>query len=197
MRTRGRKSGWKGAAGLRVDPTAVVEPDRLTRGMLDLLPDAGSTGRRAWSALRRRCRALLQRWDAVNTWWNDHVLKFDYHSQLISWPPGYPLAGPADVGLGFVAALLSWLGWIAWHLGRGAPRRAARPVGAGLRAVVSGSWRAPGCRVRATKGRLAYADVSWAKRTAGLARRCERLLARYAELRYGAPPDQSAATNRN
>src|SRR5262249_26710050 len=67
----------EGRGWTRVDPTAVVAPERLQRGILDFLPNAVSAPAR----LVRRSTfltALLQRWDALNTWWNDDVIKFDF-----------------------------------------------------------------------------------------------------------------------
>src|SRR5581483_6000149 len=105
--------GWT-----RVDPTAVVEPDRLTRGMLDLLPNAGSTESRLLRAAPG-LMGLLQRWDAINTWWTDHVLKFDYRSQLnLLSRLGIRSPDLIMVGWIFGGALLSWLLWIAWQVGR-------------------------------------------------------------------------------
>ena len=71
----------EGRGWTRVDPTAVVAPERLRRGVLDLMPNAFSASdrllyRSAW------LRGLLQRWAAANAWWGDHVVKFDYASQL-------------------------------------------------------------------------------------------------------------------
>ena len=113
--------GW-----VRVDPTAVVAPDRLTRGMLDLLPNAGSAESRFLRASPGLV-GLLQRWDALNTWWTDHVLKFDYRSQLnLLSRLGIQTPDLMMVGWIFGGVLMSWLLWIAWQVGR-SPLRAARP----------------------------------------------------------------------
>jgi len=71
----------QGRGWTRVDPTAVVAPERLTRGMLQLMPDAFSASERllygpGWLG------GLLQRWEAASAWWADHVVRFDYASQL-------------------------------------------------------------------------------------------------------------------
>jgi transglutaminase-like putative cysteine protease len=183
----------EGRGWTRVDPTAVVEPDRLTRGMLDLLPDAGSAEARL-ARSSPGITALLQRWDAVNTWWTNHVLKFDYRSQLnLLSRLGIRSPDLATVGWAFVAALLSWLTWIAWQMGRGSPQvrpdRLARAYARLCRKLARiGLPRA------AHQGPLAYADAV-AKRRPDLTETVQTLLARYAELRYGEPRAESRAAD--
>ena len=173
--------GWT-----RVDPTAVVEPERLTRGMLDLLPGAGSTEARLVRASPALAE-LLHRWDAANAWWNDHVLKFDYRSQLsLLSRLGFRSPDVAMLGWAFISALLIWLGWIAWRFGRGSPQRRpdrlARAYARLCRKLARiGMPRPP------YQGPLAYADAV-SKRRPDLAAGVRSLLTRYAELRYGVPP---------
>lgn len=172
--------GWA-----RVDPTAVVEPDRLTRGMLDLLPDAGSTESRFLRA-SPGIIGLLQRWDALNAWWTDHVLKFDYRSQLnLLSRLGIRSPDLVMVGWFFGGILMAWLLWIAWQVGRSPlqarPDRLARAYGRLCRKLARvGLPRSP------YQGPLAYADVVSSERP-DLAGAVRELLTRYAELRYGAP----------
>jgi protein-glutamine gamma-glutamyltransferase len=179
--------GWT-----RVDPTAVVEPDRLTRGMLDLLPEAGSTEARLVRASPGLLH-LMQRWDAVNAWWNDHVLKFDYRSQLrLLSRLGIGSPDLTALAWAFVAALLTWLGWIAWQFGR-APSRPRPDRLARAYARLCGKLARVGLPPRlAYQGPLAYADVVSSTRP-DLASAAGFLLARYAELRYGAPRASSRA----
>jgi protein-glutamine gamma-glutamyltransferase len=179
--------GWT-----RVDPTAVVEPDRLTRGMLDLLPGAGSTEARLVRSSAQLLR-LMQRWDAVNAWWNDHVLKFDYRSQL-SLLSRLGIGSPDLVALAwaFVGALITWLAWIAWQFGRTPspprPDRLARAYARLCRKLAR-----IGLPPRlAYQGPLAYADVVSSARP-DLAQGASTLLAKYADLRYGAPRGGSRA----
>ncbi len=114
----------EGRGWTRVDPTAVVEPERLQRGALELLPEA-------MAATTRLLRAtpwlvhLLQRWDAANAWWNDRVVRFDYAAQIdVLERLGIRSPDARTVGWAFVLVLLGWLGLIAWHLGRSMrPRR--------------------------------------------------------------------------
>jgi transglutaminase-like putative cysteine protease len=172
--------GWT-----RIDPTGVVEPERLTRGMLDLLPDAGSAQARLIRSSPGLTR-LLQRWDALNTWWNDHVLKFDYRSQLhLLSRLGIRSPDLATLGRAFVATLLVWMGWIAWQLGRGParqrPDRLARACGRLCRKLARVGLPRP-----AHLGPVAYADAVSASRP-DLAESVRALLTRYTELRYGPP----------
>ena len=172
--------GWT-----RVDPTAVVEPDRLTRGMLDLLPNAGSAESRFLRA-SPGIVGILQRWDALNTWWTDHVLKFDYRSQLnLLSRLGIRSPDLMMVGWIFGGILMTWLLWIAWQVGRSPlqarPDRLARAYERLCRKLARiGLPRSP------FQGPLAYAEVV-SDRRPDLANRVRVLLARYAELRYGVP----------
>ena len=115
----------QGRGWTRIDPTAVVAPERLTRGVLQMMPGAFSASERllygpGWLG------GLLQRWDAANAWWSDHVVRFDYTSQL-DLLARFGIRSPDTRYLvwGFAAALGAWLLFIAWHLGRG--RRRTRP----------------------------------------------------------------------
>jgi protein-glutamine gamma-glutamyltransferase len=176
--------GWT-----RIDPTAVVEPERLTRGMLDLLPDARSPEARL-VRFSTTLAGLVQRWDAVNAWWNDHVLKFDYRSQLsLLSQLGFRSPDVAILGWAFVAVLLTWLAWIAWQFGRGPgqprPDRLARAYARLCRKLAR-----VGIPRSAHLGPLAYAEVVGERRP-DLAEAVRDLLVRYAELRYGAPRERS------
>jgi transglutaminase-like putative cysteine protease len=176
----------EGRGWMRVDPTAVVEPDRLTRGMLDLLPDAGSRQARLVHSSPTLLR-LLARWDAVNAWWNDHVLKFDYRAQLnLLARLGIRSPDLEKLGWSFVGALLSWLVWMAWQFGRGAPRVRPDRLGRAYARLCKKLARA-GLPRAAHEGPLAYADMVGKERP-DLAPEVKRLLARYAELRYGVRP---------
>jgi protein-glutamine gamma-glutamyltransferase len=178
--------GW-----MRVDPTAEVEPDRLTRGLLDLMPQAGSAGTRLARA-SPGLTALLQRWDAINTWWTNNVLKFDYRSQLnLLSRLGFSSPDLEAVGWAFATALVSWLGWIAWQMSRGAPQvrpdRLARAYARLCRKLARAGLPRP-----AHQGPIAYAEAVGKSRP-DLGETVRSLLTRYAELRYGAPRADSRA----
>ena len=187
----------EGRGWTRVDPTAVVEPGRLDRGILDLLPEAGSAEARlvrhsTWLT------ALAQRWDAANAWWTEHVVKFDFRSQIgILQFLGIDSPDARDLGWAFAAGLLLWMGWIAWQHERrpGGPRRdrLALAYARLCRKLANvGLDRAPHL------GPLAYADTVTLRRP-DLAGPVRPLLEQYAQLRFGptsGDPDEIAAFER-
>lgn len=177
-------SGWT-----RVDPTAVVAPERVYRGILDLLPDAVSASARivhAWPWLS----ATLQRWEALNGWWNERVVGFNYRAQLdLLGDLGFHSPELRDAAWAFGATLLAWLGWISWQLGREAlshprPDRLGRAYARLCRKLArAGMPRLP------HQGPLAYAQAIIQHRP-DLALQVSSLLESYAALRFGptSPP---------
>jgi protein-glutamine gamma-glutamyltransferase len=178
--------GWT-----RVDPTAVVAPERLQHGIIDLLPNALSAPvrllhRHPWLA------GLLQRWDAVNDWWGSRVVKFNYDTQLdllarfgVRSPDAYTL------GWAFGAALLGWLALSAWRVGQQlrAPRR--DPLAAAYLRLCRKLARVVPVR-EPHQGPLSFADTV-AEHRPDLAAAVRALLERYAQLRYGAPQPATRA----
>ena len=182
----------EGRGWTRVDPTAVVAPERLYRGILDLLPNAVSASERlvhAWPWLG----AALERWEAVNGWWNERVVSFDDRSQLqLLRDLGFHSPELRDAGWAFVVTLLVWLVWISWQLGQGAgsarPDRLARAYLRLCRKIArAGLPRA------SHQGPLAYAQLIIRYRP-DLVARVGPLLEQYAQLRFG--PSAPAAPDR-
>ena len=178
--------GWT-----RVDPTAVVAPERLRRGILDLLPDGLSTRERLLHAAAWLAHAW-QGWDAARAWWSDHVVRFDYTSQLdLLARLGIRTPDVRYLGWGFMLALLGWLALIAWHIGRTGSAARPDPLARAYlrlcrRLERAGAARAP------EQGPVAFAAAVQARRP-DLAAAAGALLERYAELRYGPPvPDTRA-----
>ena len=175
----------EGRGWTRIDPTAVVEPERLQRGALDLLPEAMSASTRLLRASPWVVH-LLQRWDAANAWWNERVVKFDYTTQInLLERLGVHSPDTLTLGWAFMLVLLGWLAVIAWHLGRSTrpprPDAIARAYALLCRKLArTGLTRAP------YQGPLAYAEALRAGNPA-LAEGADRLLAQYAHLRYGVP----------
>ena len=181
----------EGRGWTRIDPTAVVEPERLTRGIMNLLPNAGSAEGRL-VRFSPSFAALLQRWDAVNMWWTNHVLKYDFKSQLnLLSRLGIHSPDLSTLGWAFVTALLSWLTWIAWQMGRGPsrvrPDRLARAYARLCRKLAG-----IGLPRSAHQGPIAYSEAVGERRP-DLREAVRALLTRYAELRYGAPRADSRA----
>ena len=173
----------EGRGWTRIDPTAVVEPERLRRGVFDLLPDALATRERLLRGSAWLTRAL-QRWDAANAWWSDHVVKFDYSAQLdLLGRFGIRSPDVRYLGWAFMLALLGWLAIIAWHIGRSArpaaPDALARAYARLCRKLARiGAPRAP------YQGPLSLAETLRARRP-DLSDRVQPLLRRYTQLRYG------------
>jgi protein-glutamine gamma-glutamyltransferase len=101
----------EGQGWTRVDPTAVVSPERLQRGLRDLLPESGSAIARV---LRRSplLSGLLERWDAANSWWRERIVNYDLARQLDLLRK----LGLADIDFRGMALLLL-AGGTLWMLG--------------------------------------------------------------------------------
>ncbi len=173
----------EGRGWTRVDPTGVVEPERLRRGILDLLPNAVSAQARfVWS--KPWLNTLLQRWDTLNAWWNERVTHFSYDDQLrLLERLGFGSPGLDSLGWVFASGLVAWLTWIAWRMGRlpatSHPDRLARAYSRLCRKLTrAGVPREP------HQGPLAYANTLSGRRP-DLASAARPLLGMYAELRYG------------
>jgi hypothetical protein len=180
----------EGRGWTRVDPTAVVAPERLLRGILDLMPQELSAGARLLHA-SPWLNELLQRWDAVNAWWTDHVVKFDYQAQLgLLEKLGIRSPDARALGWAFMLALCLWLAVIAWQVGRSfrpaRPDPLARAYARLCRKLARIVSRAP------HEGPLAFGAALIAKRPE-LRTSVLPLLERYAELRYGPPVPESRA----
>ena len=174
----------EGRGWTRVDPTAVVAPERLTRGVMQLMPGAFSASERllygpGWLG------GLLQRWEAASAWWSDHVVRFDYASQL-NLLARFGIRSPDTryLAWGFAAALGAWLLFIAWHFGRG--RRRTRPdaLARAYRRLCRKLARIAPARAL-HQGPRAYGETVLAERP-DLRTPLEALLARYVQLRFGA-----------
>ncbi|MBV9725153.1 MAG: transglutaminase domain-containing protein, partial [Gammaproteobacteria bacterium] len=175
--------GWT-----RVDPTAVVAPERLQRGIIDLLPQELPVRARLLHASPWLMQ-LLQRWDAANAWWTNHVVRFDYDSQLdVLARLGIRSPDARYLGWAFMLALCGWLALIAWHLRRAmAPLRPdplARAYARLCRKLARIVPRAP------HQGPLDFAAALIARHPQAQAAVLP-LLTRYAELRYGPPPERA------
>ena len=103
--------GWT-----RVDPTAVVAPERITRDIYSLL---GSGARSTARALREvpGLGQLILSVEALNAWWQDSVVGFNARRQSDI----FEFIGFSDVDLRSVALLLgggslAWFGWLLWTL---------------------------------------------------------------------------------
>ncbi|HWM67393.1 MAG TPA: DUF3488 and transglutaminase-like domain-containing protein [Steroidobacteraceae bacterium] len=184
----------EGRGWTRIDPTAVVEPERLNRGILDLLPNAVSAPARfVWR--QPWLSSLLQRWDAINTWWNDRVVKFSYDDQLrLLERLGFTSPGAQELGWAFGAGLVGWLLWIAWHVGRSGTRVRPDRLARSYMALCRKLDRA-GLTRQTHQGPIAFAGDLLQQRPD--LEPVHSLLQRYSELRYGRPEPGAAAKVRD
>jgi transglutaminase-like putative cysteine protease len=178
--------GWR-----RIDPTAIVAPERLRRGILDILPDALSGSTRLLHATPLLAH-LLQGWDALNTAWNERIVKFDVNMQLgILDRLGVHSADWTALVAALGGGLVGWLAWIAWYIGRSAGAQPADRLARAYARLCKKLARA-GIAREAYEGPLAYA-ARIARGRPDLATRAQPLLTRYAQLRYGPMSGEAAA----
>jgi len=173
----------EGRGWTRLDPTAVVAPERLRRGILDLLPQ--ELPARARLLASPWLNELLQRWDAANAWWTNHVVRFDLEAQLgLLERLGIRSPDARSLGWTFMVVLCLWLAVIAWHVGRSIrparPDPLARAYARLCRKLARIAPRAP------HEGPLAFGAALIAKRPE-VRTSVLPLLERYAALRYGPP----------
>jgi protein-glutamine gamma-glutamyltransferase len=170
--------GW-----LRADPTAVISPQRLSRELLAFDEDAGGNGDRLRGSARWLA-TVLQTWDAVNAWWQDDVVGFNFARQLkvADWL-GFGDRDWQTLAIALGAGMAAWLVWIAWSLRRiaqsvrpDALTRAWRRID--RRMARAGQPRAPHEGVLAYSERLASTQPVMAAAVSPLA-------TQYARLRFG------------
>ena len=134
--------GW-----IRVDPTAVVSPERIESGVADALP-LGEPLPVFVQFHGEWLRDLRHRWEAINNAWNQHVLGYDARRQLeLLSRLGLPDANWRSLVIGLAIAcavlLLLLTGWALRHRQVIAPeirlwRRALEKIG-----VDCAPWETP------------------------------------------------------
>ena len=173
--------GWT-----RIDPTAIVAPERLQRGILDLLTDSlpatSAFLRNAW--LNR----LNHLWDGANQWWQERVVEFNLRAQFdLLRKLGIDSPDWQHLGWALATALLLWIAWVSLSLRRSVARaKPDRLARAWLRATRRLARVAP--PRAAHEGPMDYARRVGALRPE-IAPHVGSLAARYAQLRFGPPAD--------
>jgi protein-glutamine gamma-glutamyltransferase len=172
------RTGWT-----RIDPTAVVAPERLQRGIFDLLAEslpATSTFMHNSAWLNR----LEHLWDGANQWWQERFVEFNLRAQLdLLRKLGIDSPSWEKLGWAFTGVLIVWIAWVSLSLRRGVARRKPDRIGrAWLRATRKLARVAP-ARTPA-EGPLEYARRIGAHRP-DLAVRIDALASLYARLRFG------------
>jgi protein-glutamine gamma-glutamyltransferase len=173
------RRGW-----LRADPTAMVAPQRLSREML-AFEDAEREGVR-FGASARWLATVLQTWDAINAWWQDDVVGFNFARQLkvADWL-GFGDRDWLTLAIALGSGMAIWLLWIAWSLGRIAAAARADGLTRAWRRIDQRLARAGWPRA-AHEGVLAYCE-RLALTHPAVAAALTPLAHRYARLRYGPP----------
>jgi transglutaminase-like putative cysteine protease len=172
------EKGWT-----RIDPTAVVAPDRLQFGIGQLLADSMS----ASSAFLRNNAWLNQLghlWDGASRWWQTRVVEFNFRAQLdLLRLLGIDSPSWQHLGWAFAAGLMAWVAWVSLTLRRGVARLKPDRIGrAWIRATRKLARVAP-ARAPA-EGPMEYARRVGAHRP-DLAARIDALASHYARLRFG------------
>ena len=171
--------GWT-----RIDPTAVVAPERLQRGVFELLAGSlptTSTFVHNTDVLRK----MTLVWDGVNQWWQSNIIEYDLRSQLdLLDRLGIDSPRWQHLGWAFALGLLAWIAWIALTL--------RRSIGVGRHDEISRLWLLANrkfARValprQPAEGPLDYAARIGAARP-DLAPLAQDIAQRYAALRFGA-----------
>ncbi|HTW74292.1 MAG TPA: DUF3488 and transglutaminase-like domain-containing protein [Steroidobacteraceae bacterium] len=174
--------GW-----VRVDPTAVIAPASLTQQLDGLLP-TGAAGARLASA--SWIFTTVQAWQALNAWWQDRVVGYNFTHQLglldrlgLGRAQWHALAWLLAAGAGLWLALLGW---------------AQRPRALARRSdTLARSWRLLERKLeQSVAARAQYeGPIAFAERVGRLRPELgpdlRALARRYARLRYG--PAASAA----
>lgn len=173
----------EGRGWTRVDPTGVVAPERLQRGLYDFLPDAASLAHR-FSRDVSWIRQSLLTWDAVNAWWRTRVIEYDLRSQLrLLDKLGFDAPDWTYLGVILAFASALWLGWIAW-VSRGSVLLRRGDALAQAYATLSERLGRVGLPRLPAEAPLTYANRVSEERP-DLARTTRELIDRYTALRYG------------
>jgi transglutaminase-like putative cysteine protease len=169
--------GWT-----RVDPTAVVAPERLQRGAYDMLADSLPASTALYRT--RWIHRLSQIWDGTNQWWRESVVEFNLRAQLdLLRKLGIDSPDWQHLGWAFAAGLLLWILWIAAALRRSVARARPDRIGrAWLRATGKLARVAP--PRAANEGPIAYA-ARIASARPDLAPAVTEIARRYSALRFG------------
>jgi transglutaminase-like putative cysteine protease len=183
----------EGRGWVRVDPTAVVAPERLTRDIFDFMPGAARSTARLLRSVPL-LGSVIQSAEALNAWWQDRVVGYDYRKQLALLASlGIANNNWRALGALLGAAVALWLLWIGWTM-----RDQLRPIRVD---ALARTWRRLEAKLAkagypraAHEGPLAYAERVAAAAPV-LAAPLSSLARRYASLRFGRPRRSAAASD--
>ena len=172
-----------GGGWTRIDPTAVVAPERLQRGIFDLMPES-MPATSSFIHNNAFMSRLEHMWDGASQWWQERVVEFNSRAQLdLMRELGIESPDWQHLGWAFAGALMLWVAWVSLTLRRTVARTKPDRIGrAWLRATRKLARAAP---ARAPdEGPMEYAKRVGEKRP-DLATRVISLATLYARLRFG------------
>jgi len=173
----------EGRGWARFDPTASAAPQRLTNALASLIPEAGSASERLLRDIPWLFD-LRQRWDALNDWWNERVVKFNLETQLdLMRLLGFESPDWRVLGYALSAGLVLWMLIIGWQVARGARPAPVDRLAAAYQKLCAKLARA-GIPREPHVGPQAYATTIRAERP-DLATDAGVLLSTYTQLRFG------------
>ena len=177
--------GW-----MRIDPTAVVAPERIQSDLYSSLPaDQSSATQTVWrSAWLSR---VVRVWDGANQWWRENVLDFNLRAQFdLLKSLGIDAPDWQHLAWGFALALIGWIAWVSLSLRRSVARSRPDRVGRAWLKATRRLAKVAAPRA-ADEGPLAFAARIAVARP-DLAMPVNAIAQRYARLRYGVVGDASA-----
>jgi transglutaminase-like putative cysteine protease len=173
--------GW-----LRVDPTAAVAPERIERGLIGAVGEDEPVPGRLREASALWAQVELK-WDTVNDFWNQRILRFDADSQLdLLERLGVKEPDWRALGLGLTASLAAFFVALSIYLGWKF-RRPERDWPARLHQLAANRLRKRGLVPGIAEGPVAFLDRA-AEACPDLARQLRDIRGIYAALRYGPQP---------
>ncbi len=183
----------EGQGWLRVDPTASIAPERVERGLNDMVAANGPVTSR-WQQRTPWLSDTRLRLDALRLLWRERILQFNQGSQErllnalhVPEPDGQKLA------LVLAACLMAGMSWLTWQVRRELKPRPTDPVARAFallcrRLAAAGLQRMPHEGAEAFAARVAAARPDLASAVRALCRR-------YSELRYAAAVSPAGTAN--
>jgi len=180
----------QGQGWLRIDPTSVIAPERVERGLNDLVA-AGAPLTSRWQQRTPWLTDTRLRLDALRLLWRERILRFDESSQErllgflhIPEPDGQKLT------LVLTLCLVAGMSWLTWQVRRELKPRPSDPVNRAYEQLCR-RLAAVGLRRMPYEGAETFAARVAAERPDLAIVRS--LCRRYSELRYAAGPPAAAA----
>jgi hypothetical protein len=180
----------EGQGWLRIDPTSMIAPERVDRGLTDIVTPGHALSSR-WQQRTTWLTDTRLRFDALRLLWRQRILGFDQSSQekLLSLlhvpdPDGQKIA------LALAACLIAGMAWLTWTVRRELRVRPRDPLNRAFdtlcrRLAALGLPRRPQEDAEVFGARVAAERPDLAPLVGGLCRE-------YSDLRYGAAPSGAA-----